>query len=920
MRDAADFLNLNARALPPGEAFFDALAECVLALWPAPDLSDLRILTPSLPVAAEVRAALARVSSVPLLLPCCDTLRHWADSVPLPGIPSPMPESERRVLLYDALRRKDWFDETALWSIANEMARLFDELTTAALSLPDDEAALVAQLQRAYAARASQPLAFEARVVCELWRAISSTGVPDAQAVYRLRLAQIARHAAQPLLVLLDAPPDEALAPAERDFLCCYAQARPLHVFYPQPREACASPLAATLAAAWPGPAQEAPPPLIERARALARQFPAATLTGRLALIPATGREEEARAAVAQIGLWLREGARKIALIAQDRLTARRVRALLEREKALAGDETGWLLSTSRAAATVDALFEVAGRACHRDFLDLCKSPFVFSDPGEDERKTAVSGLEAAIRAASARWGLARFRRALLESDAPDKHSGFTLLDRVQAATALLRGAPMPLASWLERLIAALDTVGARAAFTGDAAGQTLLDLLEERRAELAENASPFPMAAFRDWLDHEFEATGFRDGGIESPIVFTPLAAVRLRRFEAALLLGGDAKELSPVEHAAFFNASVRRELGLPTREDGERALQRSLELLLATAPRVAVSWQAQRDGEANLLSPGLSLLSTLHQLAWGDDLRRSPPPLRGEPEAGAATAPEASRRAAPAAPPELIPRRVSVSAYASLVACPYRFFARHVLGLGEMDEVAEEMDKSGYGELTHRALERFHARYPCVSALAGDEALRALRECVNEVFAPAIADDFLATGWRLRWEKRLPAYLDWQRAREEEGWRVSKTETRVARSVPLAGGGSVELHGRIDRIDRREPDQAAALYDYKTQTATVIRKRLADDVQLPAYALMHGAAAQAAYVALDGEEVENVAAAEDEAALSEAAARQEKRLATVFDALRAGALLPAHGAESACQWCETSGLCRAAFAQAEE
>ena len=60
----------------------------------------------------------------------------------------------------------------------------------------------------------------------------------------------------------------------------------------------------------------------------------------------------------------------------------------------------------------------------------------------------------------------------------------------------------------------------------------------------------------------------------------------------------------------------------------------------------------------------------------------------------------------AAPAAPPGLIPLRVSVSAYASLVACPYRFFARHVLGLCAMDEVAEDMGKGEYGELVHRVL----------------------------------------------------------------------------------------------------------------------------------------------------------------------------------------------------------------------
>jgi ATP-dependent helicase/nuclease subunit B len=913
MRNMTNALNLET--LPPGEAFFDELASRILARHPGPDLSALRVVAPALPVAAELRAALVRAAPRPIILPRCTTLRNWAFDAPLPGIPEPLPESGRRMLLYDALRERGWFDETALWGIAAEMAGLFDELTAAAVRLPGDESGLAEQLRRAYALRASAPLAFEARIVHELWRALSAAGAPDAAAAYRLRLAGLARRAASadaqaPLVVLLDAAPDESLDPAERDFLRCYGAAQPLQVFYPEPRASCATPLQATLAAAWP---DAGAPPLIDRARLLAQRCPAATLAGRLAFVPAAGREQEARAAVAQVGAWLNEGLKRIALIAQDRLTARRVRALLERENVLVSDETGWLLSTSRAAASVDALIEVAaGHAYHRDFVDLIKSPFVFADVDENERQTAVFGIEAAIRAAQARSGFPRIRRALLASEAPDKRLGFALLDRVETAAATLRAAPAPLARWLERLHEALDAAGMLDALARDAAGRTLLGLIDARRAELAESASPFSLAAWRDWLDREFEAAVFHDGGIASPIVMTPLNAVRLRRFEAALLLGGDARQLAPARRAAFFNDAARRELGLATREDGERKLERDLELLFSTVPRVVVTWQVQRDGEANLLSPGLSLLSTLHLLAWGDDLARRPPPLHSEAAADPATAPRLAVRAAPAAPPALIPRRVSVSAYASLVACPYCFFARHVLGLRAMDEVAEDMGKSEYGELVHRVLERFHARHPLVSALPEDEALQALRECADGVFAPAVADDFLVTGWRLRWEKRLSAYLAWQRAREAEGWRWERAEARVGRTQPLAHGGAVELYGRIDRIDRR--DDAAALYDYKTQSAQTVRKRLADDVQLPAYALMHGKAAQAAYVVLD-DEVAAVASASDEAALNEAAARQGERLTALFDAMHGGAPLPAHGVDSVCRWCEAGGLCRREF-----
>ena len=228
-------------------------------------------------------------------------------------------------------------------------------------------------------------------------------------------------------------------------------------------------------------------------------------------------------------------------------------------------------------------------------------------------------------------------------------------------------------------------------------------------------------------------------------------------------------------------------------------------------------------------------------------------------------------------------------------------------------MDEVSEEMGKSDYGALVHRVLERFHQRHPLISRMSETEALAALQECVAEVFAPAVEDNFLAIGWRLRWEKRLAAYLDWQRGVEAAGWRWAQAETRVSRVLPLANGSSVELYGRIDRIDTIGQGEASvSLLDYKTQTATKIRERLGDDVQLPAYALLHGDAAQAAYVALDDERIVAVAAGDDEGSLMFDAAAQGERLREAFNAMHAGVPLPAHGTESECQWCEMGGLCR--------
>jgi len=916
-------MSVAAHQLTPGEGLLDAAAGLLLEAAAAdiPDLSGHLVLVSSLPLAAELRQSLARVTGRPILLPQFSTLRRWAAAAPLADLPSPMPESERLVLLHAALAARNWFDEAALWGIAGELAGLADELSSAAVHLPADEAALCAQLERTYALRASAPLAFEARVVHEMWRALAVAGRPDAPSVYRMRLARLAAMAERPLFVLVDGPPGERLSPAELDFITAYGERQSVLVCSPQPRHERSTPVSEILAAAWPEPeatatrSETVAAPLFERARALAASHAASPLAGRLQLLPVDGREQEAEVAAAQVFSWLARGLRRIALIAEDRLSARRLRALLERRGVLAADETGWKLSTTRAAATLDALLETtASGAYHLDLLDLCKSPHLFAAVAAGERAAAVLLVERAIRIAGARSGMPAFRAALLEprlaAGAGELASAQVLLDRVEVAMRLLGGKPVSLARWIDRLLRALQAVDAEAALQADAAGGELLELLARRREELADSEAVFAFAQWRDWLNRELEGGSFRDRDVASSIVMLPRHDVRLRRFEAALLIGADADRLAPSAGGSFFNQAVRRDLGLPTCADAERALRRDLELLIACVPEVVVTWQREQAGEAHLLAPEFDLLSTLHALAWGDDLQRTPPALPETATPDPATAPVKPQQAAPSVTAAAVPSRLSVSGLASLVACPYQFFARHVLHLNELDEVAEELAKSDYGELVHRSLERFHQACPSLAAVDDTEALAMLSACVEGCFAEAEAANWLSLGWRLRWLRRLPAYLAWQREREAAGWHWRLAEQRVARVLPLADGGTVELHGRIDRVDTG--DDGCSLLDYKTKKRSELKKLLAEDLQLPAYALLYeasGDVAEAAYVALDDDVVEAVVATGD---LGQAAADQAGRLTAAMTAMRAGTPLPAHGTEQVCRWCEMSGLCR--------
>ena len=928
-----------------GAGFFEAIAAAIFAegrrFAAAQDLSAFRVIVPSMAQAAEIRHAMlneAGLAGVTYLLPQFLTLEKWAESSALNEVAGEsvgvLRESERHVLLYEALRKRGWFDENALWEIAAEMCTLFDELTRASITLPADEAMLLAQLADAYALRSSLPLAFEARVVHETWRAVNFTGRISPIARYHLCLFKLAEEArasnslSAPTFVLLTDSPEIALSTAERDFFAAYATHKPLTVFYPCACQAGQSALLATLASAWP---EALSTPILARANALAAEHPISPLAEGLQLIACDGAEQEAQAVVAQVGHYVNQGRVRIALIAQDRLTARRVRALLEREKMLINDESGWKLSTSRAAATLDALLEtVTGGAYYQDFLDLLKSPFIFSHLPLSERRAVVFAVESAIRRASVKGGYKAIAKCVAKlNDSSDispalKNQAVALINAIESAANCLRTDFLSIADWLNALQNALQEIGALRALASDAAGQKILDLLVLRRIELNDQSATFSRDAWRDWLNRELESAYFKDAGIKSSIVMTSLKSALLRRFDAAILIGGDDTRLVPASvSSTFFNTSVRRELGLSTSEDAQKSLCRDLELLLCFVPRVAVTWQRVRDGEANLLAPALDRLSLLNRLAWHDDLKRTPLPARPESAPGAETRPMRATQAAPFVPvaqaSAYLPSRVSVSAYKSLVDCPYLFFARYILGLGELDEVAEKMEKRDYGELVHRVLEVFHQRHPLISALSPEEALAELRHCVDEVFAPVIKDDFLSIAWKFRWEKKLDSYLDWQRERETEGWRFFASEQRAKHLISLDDGSSLELYGRIDRVDKREWRNSeqhviteVALYDYKAQSSAQITKNLKDDIQLPVYTLFEKDAVEAGYVALDSTNVEMKSSGGDEADLLAQAAAQEARLRTCFSALRQGAPLPAQGIDAVCGYCTMSGLCR--------
>lgn len=866
-------------------------------------LADALILVPNFHAAQHLNQQLVVASGREVIIPPqVMTFPAWAQTVNLGA--AALVDSRRNALLYHALKAQGWFDTALLWAMCDEIAHLFDELTYQAVHLPLDVDAFAAQLQAYYQSQQHQAVTFEARLVHDLWFVLNQAADSPA-AHYALQLTQLAQGANAPLFVV----GLSSLTQLERDCLDDYAQRADVRYF---DVDAPSDPVVLTLRAAWP---DSLVTPLRQRAQQLHDDLPDSPLTQRLSFCGAISLEQEARVADTQIRLWLHQGKRDIAVVVQDRTSARRLRALLERAQILVRDETGWTLDTTTASTVVMRWLDaILTGIAYADVLDLLKSPYVLSGRTDAQRLLAVVQLEHGLRKQGPAQGWARLSDLL----AADADAASEALLAMQAAASMIQThQSASLAHWLDQLQRSLQALGISQRLADDAAGVALLDVLQQRRLELAADTGLFELAEFHRWLTRELANAAFVESDVESSVIFTHLAATRLRQFDAALLLGADAGNLPSLsQHGVFFNQAVRSALGLPTRAQEMAQIQADLQQLLVTTAPVQVLWQARSEGELNPISTWFERLDSLCQLAWGaslvDDGLRELADKAAVISADSATLPVSQSAPRPAVMSALVPEKISVSAYNALLACPYQYFARYMLGLNAVDEISADVEKSDYGQVVHLILRHFHERHALLTALGHEHAVAELIAQTELDFAPLLRADYFARAWQSRWLAQIPSYITWQIAREREGWRWYQGEYDASQVLPLDNGWAIKLYGRLDRIDQIA--DAYAVLDYKTSASKGLKDKAEqgadEDMQLAAYALLLGGdIGQAAFVSLDDGAVTTIALAQEPAAAAEIC---ETRLVTLFNQIHQAAPLPANGIDKVCQYCEMRGLCR--------
>ena len=554
--------------------------------------------------------------------------------------------------------------------------------------------------------------------------------------------------------------------------------------------------------------------------------FPAGTPPlGQLEQALCNDFEDLAQRSAAAVLQHLAAGRAPLALIAQDRVLVRRVRALLARQGVPMLDETGWTLATTPPAAQLMALLRAASPQASLDEVLAWLKSDLARDLRERAGGTALSALEARCR--SRGWRKPQALR--VEQLAP---SSAKLWSLGEAALAALQTGPSrrSLADWLAALLEVLQCLRADVLLQEHGAGEKVLDALWLSRSPWPDSVheqvlrdTPLRYAEFLAWIDDSLEAQQYvPPADAEAQVVITPLARAMLRPFGAIVLPGADAQTLGlGGKLPALLSDAQAKAIGLPDLQQQREALAFAFAQALR-APALTLLRCAAIGAEPLAASPLLDRL----QLALA---RGGHAPLATwvdrRPERELVV--HAQRRAAARAV-GLLPASLSASGLESLRRCPYQFFARALLGLREQEELEAETDKRDYGTWLHAVLHQFHQQRlvaadggPDAETDAETDAARLMRIATEQLVAQALpAAEFLP--FFTSFERFMPRYLLWLAEAEEGGSALHRGRAgspdralrrgppgRPGSAWPHRPGGRAGRHDGADRLqDRKRPE----------------------------------------------------------------------------------------------------------------
>ncbi|MES2279858.1 MAG: PD-(D/E)XK nuclease family protein [Pseudomonadota bacterium] len=623
--------------------------------------------------------------------------------------------------------------------------------------------------------------------------------------------------------------------------------------------------------------------------RAMSLQIDAPAMAGLLALHEAQDAEDEAQRAAACVLAHLAQGHAPVALIAQDRVLTRRIRAMLAERGVALRDETGWKLSTTRAAAALMSLMRALPWDAPADaVLDWLKNAPAYA-------AAHVTALEVELR----KMGVRYWRG--LPSNVADNHA---LVETAQLMRESLQRA-RPLAHWLRDLRAALQASGQRGPLASDAAGDKVFEALRlhEGSESVFTGTDRLSQQDFSMWASQALEAASFQPTHPpEAQVVILPLSQLLGRPMQAVVLPGCDEVRLpvSP-EPPGMWTPAQRELLGLPSREEMAGA-QRTAWNYALRMPHIDVLWRTSESGE-RLMPGGFVQEIQLANAKSGTENSAADPREARLLQAMPTPHPMPTGEALPV-------NRLSASAYEDLRRCPYRFFALRQLKLQESDELESELGKRDFGNWLHTLLHHFHVALKDSPTSDHQARLAMLNSAAEQAGIELGLTDSEFLPFSAIWPRVREGYLEWLAGHEASGAQFAEGEVWKGMDY-----GDIQLIGKIDRIDQM-PDGSRLVMDYKTEASGVTRERIKggqEDTQLAFYAaLLADDTLAAVYVNLGEKEATKTFAQDDIVDLRD---HLVEGILSDMARIKRAAPLPALGEGKACEYCSARGLCRKDF-----
>ena len=881
-----------------------ALAQLAKGIWDCAVQTNRRplvVLSTAGPLVG-VRAALEqnRPKDLPnsiAFLPQVISFADWLEVAPGAWkFPKKQTDLERWLSVYINLRKhpklKSWFkaeSDSGAWGLAKSVIDACDILSEAIIPQLHDQLTLLIEsgelvsevwteklqlmldetIALAYPDLSRKIVDQESEVLLTFWRYLSGAG----DAVFRkqfamaahLALAKSNQHQARPFIWVQTADPKPIDQEVIGQYLSDYAQYAPVvDVRLDWQSVALWSEALAGVNAAGELDVLQA-----EQEQQLNANISAAHYQD-WHLISARRFEELAWAATKSIEAHLIAEKKNIALVAQDRLAARRVRALLARLGPALNirDETGWKIDTTRAAAAIDSWLDLI-RAPKEGptaiaLLEFLQNPFLDIPACIEKPPEVCIGLVAQLEdiliASQAKSGWETFFMAIERAndyaanhDSAPNVALLKLLQFVRERHYVWQELNLNCSNAYNLLQNNLQDTGMNKALEKDAAGKQLLEVIKSFDMRSSEYQSvTMRLPEWISLIKSVLEDASYEEAGKEAQanLSILPLSSTRLRQFDAVVVVGCDEQQLPAFsEPPLFFSDALNRLLKTSTINAQYVQQARDFSQLLVSCPNVDLLWQSKsKKGEPLRPSAWIQRLQT--QLPHWKTVIYKPDVYSGQAKP--------SQQAVAALDEALpLPLSVSPSAYKALRDCPYKYYVRSLLGLREAKEFEDGFDASLAGQSLHALLRNFYQALKTEeqksdSQIVGDTETRRtwmereLSAISEKEFKRLIEGDSRVLGTLRDWQKQIPSFIDWQLQREASGWRYHNAEHKVGFDLHFVDQDGenrvIRIEGRADRFDiNARSEKQAEVIDYKNQSMAKLKKRaehILDDPQLLIYA----------------------------------------------------------------------------------